>query len=483
MGLIIVRILLGKSQEIFSIYTLITVGIGVGIMLKELLRIAMVPRLSAAMSGKNTEFQAVFTSSIIASTGLSIFGVIIMLIFLFNIHHFAVTPEQLFPTQVFILCRAFQIFISVTLAPFITLLPVMRKYVFSNIFLTLERAAEFSAILVAMFLIDTSDTQALIFIGLLGTAFLTILYIFTMFIIIRSDKKFRIKFSEKIWPEIQGTTRFIGWTAVLVLTVNFFLRFDIIWINISAGVFGTAVFGIVVQSIGMIRQLTYGIIQGLDSAFAFLTFSDGNKIAAFKKLLYVSSYLQGVIGFACYGTIVFVGHQLLQIWLGPQAVKSGIVDAAYHLILICGAGILVSSFAEVWTNAMNGKGDISQYAPWLIPGALLNPILLILSTFFLSAVPSYEIAAWLYLLLLFVTNAIFLPRVMSKVYDVTILELFTPFKVPLIVILLSSLMISSILYLFNLNDMAKIILVLFMFILSSTVSLFFLYKNASHDFS
>ena len=85
MGIIIVRLLLDKSQEIFSIYTLVTVGIGIGVMLKELLRIALVPRLSSAMASKGNEFSAIFTSCFLASIASAIFGAMLMLIFLANI--------------------------------------------------------------------------------------------------------------------------------------------------------------------------------------------------------------------------------------------------------------------------------------------------------------------------------------------------------------------------------------------------------------
>ena len=479
MGLIIVRILLDKSQEIFSIYTLITVGMGIGIMLKELLRIAIVPRLSAKFREADDDFIAVFTSCILASLGLAFIGVIITLIFLANINYFAVTDEQLFPATIFILCRAFQIFISLALSPFIVLLPIMRKYVASNIFLTFERASDFFAIIVAIFVINSSNTDILILIGLIGSILLTTLYCLTSIIIFRSNKKFRFKFSRQALQEMWGTGHFVGWTAVLVISVNLFLRFDLIWINITAGVFGTAVFGIVIQSIGMMRQLTYGIIQGLDAAFAFLKFSDDNKDGAFKKLLYVSSYLQGIIGFAAYGVIFFAGHQILQYWLGPQALDTGIVDAAYHLILICSAGILITSFAEVWTNALNGMGHISQYAPWLVPSALANPILLILSTAFVSLMPSYEMAAWLYFILLFISYGIFVPKVMSKVCNMTFMELISPFKIPFIVMLLCALMVMVILNLFTIMHLPKVLLVIFTFGLGFALSLYFLSKKFS----
>ena len=99
-GILVVRQLLAYGEDIFNIYTVVTVGAGIGIMLKEILRIALVPLLTEHwQKNKNdfsTQYAAAFALSLIAAST----GLLIMVLLATSMNRLSIQQENVFAAQV-----------------------------------------------------------------------------------------------------------------------------------------------------------------------------------------------------------------------------------------------------------------------------------------------------------------------------------------------------------------------------------------------
>lgn len=432
MGLLIVRLLIALSDEVFSTYTLITIGVGVGIMLKELARIGLVPYLSKSLNDGDERFAQKLGISVAVTSMLGLFGLFCMWVFALNLEHFAIQKNQTTAVLVFIVCRAIQIFVSLFCMPHIALLTITRRYVSSNVFLTLERLADLLAVICAIVFVNPNEGgEVLVLVGIVSLALTTILYIGTAWLVFNLNTKFRPSFSDLSIVQLRPIFSLFGWASILVLASNLFLRFDTLFVNIKDGVIGTVIFGITVQAIGLIRQLTFGLVAGLDAAFAH---QKNNKVDGDGSyaLLRISSYLQASIGFAVYGVLFFCGSTVLELWIGSENADSFMLSQAIQLVVVMGLGIIVTGFAEVWISIMNGQGLIGRYAPWLVPGAILNPILLFVGYKIMDQYPAYWHAAILYTVLQTVTYGVFVLSATSRATLIPISKMILPFVIPLL---------------------------------------------------
>ena len=84
LGIAIVRILVGLGSDVFSVYALVTIGLGVGTMLKELLRLGLVPELGREFNDglpNEVGFRVAYASSFVVALGFAVSGALIMIVF------------------------------------------------------------------------------------------------------------------------------------------------------------------------------------------------------------------------------------------------------------------------------------------------------------------------------------------------------------------------------------------------------------------
>jgi hypothetical protein len=480
LGIFIVRLLLGAGQEFFGFYSLITIGFGLGIMLKELSRIALVPRLSEGLAGDDDLFGRRFASALCISTVLGLLGAGVMFVLWLNIHRFSVPDQVLDSAKWFVAFRGLQVFITVALSPFPSLLLVMRRYVASNLFIVAERFIEFLAVYVAITLIADFDALLLPVIAGISVALNFVILCFVVIWIIGQDDKFKISFDKVRAEEVRALLSFFGLTAILVLSANLFLRFDIAFVNLKSGILATVVFGVTVQAIGMLNQLTNGLVAGLDAAFAFSK-NMPNSEEQIHKLFWVSSFLQASLASSAYAVVVFTGDKLLVIWLGADKLDPTAIQATYSLIVVMGLGMIVRGLAEVWISALNGLGNIKSYVWWLVPGAFLNPILLIVICGQVPDVEVYTIAGFLFTGLQVLTYGLAVPRVLARRMGMPLLKLYEPLYVPIGLTVFVCGILSALNH-WSLIHAGAIILTLCLFTFSAALALMYLRQKIAKGF-
>lgn len=429
-GVVTVRILIGYGQDVFNIYTLITVGAGVGIMLKELMRIALVPHLSRAWSGKGTaiDSSASFTDVYAASfrtAGLAVFfGLILMAGVGLVFHRFDVSHDNLGAAYVFLACRAAIMAMAVGISPMTGMMPVKMQFNRWNGLQTAERVADLVSVCAPLVLGTMSQSDALIIFGLVSVFLYALLYLAIARVQIREDPALTPRWKgdgqRVLARAILGS---MGWAAALVLSFNLYLRFDAFFINLQFGAAETVAFGICIQLVGMVRQVTAGLIFGLDAVAAKLHFAGHDAAAtasdhpsAFPaaELVRHATYLQATVTLSAFAFLWFHGADLIALWLVGQAVPTDVLDLAARLSAIMLLGIAMMSVSDPWMNALNGIGSISSYVRFTLPVALMNPVLLLGGAAFFGSAMAVESVGIVFSALLAISYLILVPVVFAR---------------------------------------------------------------------
>lgn len=428
-GVLLVRLLLRHDLETYSVYALIVVGIGVGAMLKELTRIAIVPSLGKAYGETGQAFTRAYSSSFVVAGVLAVIGAGFMLSLIPILPRFSIAETQLADAQGFLLLRAMQAALIVFAAPLLNLLLLGRKFVLSNLLLVCERLVELAAVwmLVNDYVLVAGGLTQIALVSLLS---LVVLYAGVALILVRQNREFWPRFSAVSKQQILNAAGLFGWTAVLVLGMNLFLRFDLIFVNIVLGVGATALFALAVQATGMIQQITNGIVGGIDANAAHLMKQDGGRdklLSALKLSSGQQAFIVAPIGMA----VILLAPDLLRLWLGPEALSEDQFASAALVIRIMIAGILVRGFAEVWMYALNGIGCVGDYSRWLLVAALLNPPLVFAAAFLMTEGSQLVGVAIVFMVLHIIAYGALIPWVASNAFGTSWLEIVRPFLFPI----------------------------------------------------
>jgi hypothetical protein len=286
------------------------------------------------------------------------------------------------------------------------MLPVTQQFGRSNLLLFLERFADFvAAILPAFFLgAGASGAQALILFAMANVVLSALLYAITVLLMVRSQPLFLPTWRHFDWSRVKRVATSAGWAAALVLSINIYLRFDTFFINLVFGASATVAFGIAVQLIGMVRQMTNGLVSGLDSVVAKLTNAGDTPSPAGRQLsesevIGFSSYIQAMLTGNALVFIILGAEELIGLWVGAKVDDPAIVGLAAQMTTIMLVGMTFKALCEGWMNALNGTNQIALYTRYILPIALLNPAILMLLYWIASPLLSMSTVAWIYALL------------------------------------------------------------------------------------
>lgn len=429
-GLVLVRQLLSYGIDTFNIYTIVTIGAGVGIMLRELLRIALVPQLSAAYHKANSTtsvtFANVYTTSYLLSVSAALFGSVLMIILALNLYRFSINETNLVAAKIFIFCRMAIMFITVGLSPLICMLPVKQKFKESNFLLFVERLIDLVAVLTPVALSSLIDNPPIVIFGFTGAVLITILYIFVTKRMIQSDPNLSLSLSNISIKSMWKMLGLLKWAGLLVFSVGLYIRFNTLFVNLTFGAIATASFGIAVQLTGMVRQITNGIVHGLDAVIAKSHAGDRSNIDYRSDIIAFASRIQTTVTSFALVYLVFCLDDLLLIWLGGSVTQNELISLAAILTKIMLVGLTIKAISEVWMNDLNGTMDIDRYVRFLVPIAILNPIILIGIHTIDPTLLSPKAVTYIYTLLMVIAHAIIIPRVYILIRNSDFKRLITP---------------------------------------------------------
>lgn len=436
-GIILIRFLLKYGEGVFAAFSLTASSIGVAEILKEAIRGASIPQLGLSYhSGDKRWFKSAFASSIVLSAIAGLFAVLVLGIFILSLNFFEIQPDLQAATAIFIATRMVLVFVSITLSPVINMLPITGRMVQYNFWLGVDRIVEVLALIVAAYSVQSGDGAGLLIaFGIFSMIAMCTASVAAACSGLKGSGVLPIGRTHFRATRIKEVLNSVGWQGAAVTSVTLYLRFDVFAVNILFGVAGTVVFSMAGQLAAYTKQITMGLVTGLDAVVSKkAASSDGGGREELIALNYGTLQLQSLILLSMGVILLLHSEMVIHFLFGDRLSNPAVqVPVISHCFVFLMAGMIARGLSEGWMSILAGSDRIRDYARPVLLGALLNPVLVFLASGMLSAETGPIGISIIFMILNVIFHLIVVPRVTARFLDVPFWQFMRPIFAPVVV--------------------------------------------------
>lgn len=379
-GLFAVRILLGwLGAEAFGLIPLLGASIGIVALFRELTHRSMVRELGSAYHDEDPEvFAVTFSSAYVISTTAAVatlitFGTLLLILPLLNI-----PPDLLMAAQIFVVAQGTYAVALVFTSPSFNMYVVSERFIAYNLWYILLRLMQLVSAVVFSSIVPITDDPArgLIAFALLWSGLDILVLLTAVMIATLQDTRLVPRLSLIRKHAVLGVLKTFGWNSGVHIAMSMHERVGAIIMNAAIGLGANTLWGLAGQLAAWIRMATMGVQFGADAVSARIS-ADRDNPDRLKQLVLNQTRLNSLVSVPL-GLFVFVlTPQILHLWVGEQIVKIGphAMFQAVWLARILTIAIICRSISDGWMTILYGAGFVRRYAPLVLLGGLLSPIL------------------------------------------------------------------------------------------------------------
>jgi len=381
-GLLIVRLLAEIGPSTLNIYLVVLSGTGFAFFLKIVMQESVVPLLGLSFDGVgDRDFASTYWISFLFAFFASIFATAVFLLLwaLQSSFDTGNLPASIF--GIALASGAVRTVVSAFATPPLQAILVAGRTLAYNLFLSFERLVDLIAVGLIVTLaagIVEPKAAAWYFVGS------TILYVtvqLSVFVYARRiDRRFVPRRVPVRLADLKLARGIFGWNIAIVVAFLLYLRYSTLAVNVAIGETATLLLGLVFLLIGYQRQVSMGLVIGLDAVVA-RSFGSGRPQAgqdAFVlKTVLRSTHVQSIFSCGSVALLFVLADPIFRLWLGASLAESGWdAEVATNVFRIMSLGVLARSISESWMKILNGQGRVGYYAPWLLAGGICYATLL-----------------------------------------------------------------------------------------------------------
>ena len=437
LGLTLVRLLLGElGNDGYGLIALLGSTIGLSAFLRDVVRRSMIRELSAAHhSGSEAGFRRTYNAALLLAAGIglltiALFGILLLLLPLFRI------PESLLPAaRWFVAAKAFELFWLIALAPPVNMYLVTERMVEYNVWLVVERGAAVAAAAWIVFGNSVHSTaSAIVMYGAMSAGLVVLTLLAASVRICLADRRLvpalRMADRDAFGPLL----RIGGWYATMMVAMSMHLRLGALIMNLAFGLWWNTVFGLAMTLTSYMRMIATGMTTGLDAVTGRLSSTHGDEVV--RRLIHHSTRLHGVVTFPAALVLLVLAEPLLELWVGGRVEDpAAVMGPTVTLIRIMALGIAVRSISDGWITILYGAGHIARYAPVVIAGGVVSPLLAIGLLAVLPGPARFTAVAWSFSAIMLVVHGGLVPWIAARTLQMRTGQLIGPLWRPMAVTL------------------------------------------------
>ena len=440
LGVVLVPVLLRLVGEIGTgLVALLGASVGLASIAQEIARDSMIRELGEAYHSKDPGvFTRVYNSSLVlclAGGGLStlLFGVVYLLL-----PYFTIPSELLAAVKVFLIAKACQGSFETAMSPQINMLLVYERMISFNLFQVAHRAMLLIGAGV-VYLMPSAETisERIAMYGIATACLQSMCIVVAAALLMVTCTDLRPMPTHFNFTAIKSIARTSGWNLVMSIASRLHERGGSILMNIYFGPIGNLIFdSLSFRLASYVRMTASGMTTGVDAIAARISSSEGeNKLYDF---LVRSTHFHAIATFPAAIFVFVMAEPLLEAWVGrhvedPDTVLP-VATAVLRVLLI---GICVRCISDGWLRIFYGAGYIGSYAPIVLAGGLIGPILSILLYWILPDEYKVLAIAISFSFLLFIFNGVLGPLRCCRQLNVPFFIILIPLLRPAIVALIS----------------------------------------------
>ena len=419
---------LGKSG--FGLISLLGASVGIAAMAQDVIRQSLIRELATGYHKDDGKFRRVYNSAYVISAiaaGITamLFGVIYLLIPMMSIDANLVSGAQWL-----VGAEGVYITIRVLLAPAFNMYVVMEQFVFYNYHTAQFRANYLIAALILFFGFRITDpASAIPAYAILAASMNLVLLAFAVGRIMFIDRRLIPKISLISRESVGEISHTMRWNTAVIVAMNLHDRIPLFIVNAVFGLGGNALYGLGLRLSAYVRMATLGVTFGLDAVASRLSAADDHE--KIKTLIRHATRLNGMAAIAG-GLFVFVlAEPLLRLWVGRHLENpEHDIPAAVTLVQIMTIALMSRAISDGWTKVLYGAGHVRRYAPLVLVGGTLNPILAVVLLYVMPDSLRFNAPAIAFALVFTVVHMLFLPMVGARCLKVSFGDMLGPIARP-----------------------------------------------------
>jgi O-antigen/teichoic acid export membrane protein len=433
---------LGASA--FGVITLVGASVGIAAMMEELTRQSLIREIAGSYHKSRQEFLRSYHSAFLISAVSAVltafaFGVLAVA--------FSAFPEQdrelIRAAQWMILFEAAFTIFRVLLSPAINLFAIFEQFILHNLIIIALRASRLVATLVLFLVVGIEDPAVgLVLFGLVGAA-LNILVLLTAFALLCFRDRSLFPSPHRVERRVaREQLRTFGWNVGVILAQNLHERAPQLIVAALFGLEATAAYGLAFRLASYVRMFAMGVTGGLDSVAARV--SSSGDTTPLLRLIRQSTRLHAMAVVPCACGVFLLATPLMSLWVGRQVVNPNVLTTAILLTQIIMIATTSRAISDAWLRILYGAGFVRRYAPTVLVGGILNPIV----AFALLAIVPDENGIAAPAIAFAATYTLFhmglLPTIGARTVGVRIRDMYAPLLRPIGAVVLPTIALASI---------------------------------------
>ena len=433
LGLVLVRLLLRLGTDAYGLIIFLGAGTGIIGSLRETVAVSMVPELGAAYHDEAPErFQACYSTAFVLSLALALLALVIAAGIGVALPYCRIPPDMIGAARWFLVAKAVQAFLTVLFSPTSNMFLVTERMVSYNLWTIAEKVGDTIAAAVIVFgLGSRSAAELVVLYGWISAALSVAMILLSATQISFIDRRLVVRRGDISTTALRGLTRSFGWNSCVSLAINLYTRVTALVMNLTFGLLGNVVFGIAVQVSANVRQLSMGLVTGIDAVAARLNKQQGDQ--AIRDLSQFATRSQALVVLPGVAWLMVYVEPFVTVWVGPRledpAMMIPVISNIGRIMLL---GYAIRSLSEGWMRILSGAGHAKKFAPIVFGCGLLNPLLALLMLSVTTgslqfASPTIALAS-----LMVLVHGVILPIVVARHLSQPLREIVGPLFCPMV---------------------------------------------------
>jgi hypothetical protein len=432
LGLVLVRLLLQLGTDAYGLIIFLGAGTGIIGSLRETVSVSMVPELGAAYHDENpNKFTATYSSAFVLSSGLALLSLAIAITIGICLPWCKIPPEMLPAARWFLVAKAAQALITVFFSPASNMFLVTERMVSYNLWTIAEKVADTLAAAVIVFgLAEQPASRLVVMYGAISAALSSGMILASTMQITLMDRRLQATRNCVSRDALHGLTHSFGWNSGVTLAINLYTRMTALVMNLTFGLVGNVVFGIAVQVCANLRQLSMGLVTGIDAVAARLNSRRGQQ--AIRDLSYLATRMQALVVLPGVCWLMLYVDAFVSVWVGSRLEDPAMIPVISNISRLLLLGVAARSLSEGWMRILSGAGHAKKYAPVVLACGLFNPVLAILMLQVTSGDLRFASPTIALSILMILVHGLALPWIVSRHLDQPLRRVVGPLARPLL---------------------------------------------------
>lgn len=424
-SLAVVRIMLAAvGQGGWALIALLGSTVGLSEIPRVLIQVSMIRELGAAHhSGDDDHFRMVYNAALVLSFAVTIFVVLAFGILWAVIPLLEIDNDLIGAARWIVAIRGIESCVALVFAAPMNMYKVTERMIAHNGWQLSTRLCNLVAAVYVLWIAQpASPHDGVVVFATIAAVLTTLVFIVAPLILMTVDRRL-VPAPQLARPEgFRILVRIGAWNLAVHTVSNLHRRLAAIITNLAFGLTtGNFPLGLAIQLTATVRRLVGGVIDGVEAVSTRI--STKGEERDLQHLLFHTTRLQGAVTFPATVILFAIPEPLLDLWLGDalthQAAGGADVETVRNMtvamIRVLLLGFAARAISDGWIRILYGAGHIARYAPLILLGGFVNPIVSIVLLYLLPEHWRYTAACWGYSVALVMIHGIGLPIVASRI--------------------------------------------------------------------